>query len=607
MLRSMLGQFGKVIKENPITFTLNLVFSAGKIASEIIPPLEFVNGIESLAEGDEDNAIKHLLIFAAVWTASSLIPLLQTKLLIPRGTELGSNLTLEAGKAFFNMPKEIVDPNKGESYKFVNQYGGSAQPGGVAHSLLPVTNDVVTSLAEMAALNAFMWYKLGEVTWLSSLQTALFIASLGPMAKKIADGVIGFIEDLYKGFSHAIVFANGYESNILCNQQEEALKRFHSYLLEKLNPSTQRYLNINLNSLSVPAILGGSILISQLVYAVKKDLLTPSEFILLIFYSRSLTLSTEKLTQRLIEGISSFGLFYTIMQYIAQGTIPNAKEFHVRSKKADIVIDKISYTYPNSKKQIFNELSLNIKPRQVVALTGLNGTGKSTLFQMLYGFAKPDKGQIRMGGSDIAELNPNSLRAACAIIPQDPPILPGTFRHNIKCNYPDATEEDVLTVMKATGLSPKFSPDKVIEFSFKGPEISGGEKQRLVIARTLLAIKKGKIKYLFCDEGVAALDQQGKDFILSNLKKIIEKHHLTTFIITHDLGEMQKYISFDEVLNLNELNKQDKKSLKHSANKFKFFQDSPEKSRDTDSRKEEKMPMEDLASSDNPILIAPPN
>lgn len=568
----MFGQIGNAVKRNPLGSTFVFSLSAFGIATKILAPEAFAEAIEQLGERDNNEAFNYLAAFIALTCFSEIAPLIQYKLIIPGGTGLGERTISQAMKSFFNIPKVAVDPRTGESHPFVPEgFGGVFQPGGVVHNTLPVTMDIVTSVSELIAINAYMGYRLGNVAWLTLAQTMFSLISTGPMAKIISTGVISFIEQLYKGFSLSIVFANGYVTNIICNQQKKASDELHSFVVNKLIPSTKKYLNINANALMVPHVIGALILLAQCYYATEDDSLTPSEFILLMLYSLTITRSSEKLVQKLIEGISSYGLFYNTTKYISQGLTPNIKEFQV-PEKADIVINKISYKHPKANKKLFKDLSINVRAGQVVALTGGNGTGKSTLFEMLTCLIHPDKGEILLGGQNIAELESNSVRSTFAILEQEPSIKEGSFADNIRCQYLNATDEEILGVMIETGLDKQFTPDTVIKFDHKGAILSGGEKQRLIIARALLAIKLGDIKYLFFDEAVSALDEAGKSTLLQLLNKVIREKNITTVMITHELAYMKKYIDFDKEIDLTEL----KLSAKQHANLYTFFANRPE-------------------------------
>ena len=164
---------------------------------------------------------------------------------------------------------------------------------------------------------------------------------------------------------------------------------------------------------------------------------------------------------------------------------------------------------------------------------GPSGCGKTSLIKLLYRFYDIDSGEILIDGQNIKDVKQESLREEMAIVPQECVLFDDTIYNNVKFSRPSASKEEVLKAMKFAQL------DKIIErfpnkedtiVGERGVKLSGGEKQRVSIARALLADKK----ILVLDEATSALDSETEQEIQEALKKLMEGR--TTIIIAHRLS-----------------------------------------------------------------------
>ena len=177
---------------------------------------------------------------------------------------------------------------------------------------------------------------------------------------------------------------------------------------------------------------------------------------------------------------------------------------------------------------ILNDISLKIKPGELVSILGPSGSGKTTLLNMILGLSDPSSGQIIFEGTDITSLPYN--KRGFNIVFQDYALFPNlTARENINYglrNFPDrSTSEEVEALIQLLGLAEHL--DKDIE------SLSGGQKQRVALARTLVM----KPKILLLDEPLSALDGVIKESIKERIRLIARELKLTTIIVTHDPEE----------------------------------------------------------------------
>ncbi|MBU0911390.1 MAG: ATP-binding cassette domain-containing protein, partial [Gammaproteobacteria bacterium] len=182
---------------------------------------------------------------------------------------------------------------------------------------------------------------------------------------------------------------------------------------------------------------------------------------------------------------------------------------------------------------ILNGLSFVVEPGQKLAIVGASGAGKSTIARLLYRFYDIQSGSICIDGQDLRDVTQSSLRQSIAIVPQDTVLFNTSIRENIRYGKPDASEAEVDQVIKLAHLDsfiqslPQGDQTLVGE---RGLKVSGGEKQRIAIARVLL---KGSPILIF-DEATSALDSHSEAAILKALRELA-KHH-TSVVIAHRLS-----------------------------------------------------------------------
>jgi len=208
---------------------------------------------------------------------------------------------------------------------------------------------------------------------------------------------------------------------------------------------------------------------------------------------------------------------------------PGAKKLVIKKGVIDFV--DVSFTY--GRRQIFEHFNLHIKENEKVALVGHSGSGKTTLIRLLKRFYDIDSGKILIDGSDIKEFSQMSVRSETGIVPQECVLFDDTIYNNIKFANPSASREEVLRAIAFAQL------DKVIErfpqkertiVGERGVRLSGGEKQRVSIARAILANKK----VLILDEATSALDSQTEHEIQKDLQALLKGR--TAIIIAHRLS-----------------------------------------------------------------------
>ncbi|MBE7637430.1 ATP-binding cassette domain-containing protein [Sneathiella sp. P13V-1] len=218
---------------------------------------------------------------------------------------------------------------------------------------------------------------------------------------------------------------------------------------------------------------------------------------------------------------------------------PNAQP--LKDGKGEIVFDKVSFGY-DDKRQILHDISFTVKPGSKVAIVGPSGAGKSTISRILFRFYDVNEGSVTIDGEDIREVQQASLRQAIGIVPQDTVLFNDTIAYNVGYGRPDATDEEIKEAAQLASIDTFIEklPDGFDTMvGERGLKLSGGEKQRVAIARTIL--KRPRI--LLFDEATSALDTRTERDIQQSLKEVSKGR--TTLVIAHRLSTV---VDADEIL-----------------------------------------------------------
>jgi ATP-binding cassette subfamily B protein len=210
---------------------------------------------------------------------------------------------------------------------------------------------------------------------------------------------------------------------------------------------------------------------------------------------------------------------------------PNARPLQVPAAP-DVQFDRVSFAY-QPERAILHDVSFTVPAGTTTALVGASGAGKSTLSRLLFRFYDVTSGTIRIGGQDIRTVTQHSLRSTIGIVPQDTVLFNDTLRYNVAYGRPDARDDEIDAAASAAQLErfiaglPQGWQTNVGE---RGLKLSGGEKQRVAIARMLL--KNPPV--LLLDEATSALDSRNEAAIQDALKSVARDR--TTLVIAHRLS-----------------------------------------------------------------------
>jgi len=209
---------------------------------------------------------------------------------------------------------------------------------------------------------------------------------------------------------------------------------------------------------------------------------------------------------------------------------PNAQE--LPTCQGEVRFNDVKFSY-DPRKPALNGLDFQCRPGTTTALVGESGGGKSTVFRLLFRFYNLGGGSIQIDGHDVKDITIDSLRRHVGVVPQDTVLFNETLMYNLKYARPSATDEEVHDACRAASIHEKilnFPDGYKTRVGERGLKLSGGEKQRVAIARTIL--KDPRI--ILLDEATAALDTETEQHIQLALDKLSQGR--TTLVIAHRLS-----------------------------------------------------------------------
>ncbi len=204
----------------------------------------------------------------------------------------------------------------------------------------------------------------------------------------------------------------------------------------------------------------------------------------------------------------------------------------LKVSRGEIDFNEISFNY-NNRNRLFKKLNLKIYPKQTIAIVGRSGCGKTTLVKLLYRLYNLSSGSIKIDGTNIADVQQESLRNEMSIVPQEAILFDDTIYNNVKFAKQSATKEEVFAAMRYAHLDEfvKNLPNKYDTIvGERGVKLSGGQKQRVSIARAILANKK----ILVLDEATSSLDSETEHQIQVALGRLMKDR--TSIVIAHRLS-----------------------------------------------------------------------
>lgn len=291
-------------------------------------------------------------------------------------------------------------------------------------------------------------------------------------------------------------------------------------------------------------IIGESIVLAISTYLVYKDIIKVGS---LIFY-QLLFVSTFTSLSNIYKLLPDWALIKESLTSLNELDVLKSEKLILSdfNFNGNIELQNVYFTYNLKSKPILKDFSLNISKGDFISIEGVNGSGKTTLLKILYGYLKPCSGNVFFDGVQIDNLSLDSLRKSISIVNQEFLLISDSIRNNITLHNNKITPQEIDDILELVGLRSLVNnlPNGVDEIvGYNGKNLSGGEMQKVAIARALVR----KPRLLIFDEITNHLDQESQKTILNIITSLRGK--VTILFVSHS---NQTNLDFDKIVNLNE-------------------------------------------------------
>ena len=401
---------------------------------------------------------------------------------------------------------------------------------------MAVLNSIPTAV-ELLMISCLVAYYFGWIYVLVVLATVLLYVWFTFVASERRIAIRRDMNDSdTEAHSKAVDSLLNYETVKYFGNEELEAKRFDASIARYVKAAIRTYTSLGVLNTGQAIIFTIGTVICMLLAArdVTRGTLTVGDFVMINAILMQLYVPLNfmgmvyrEIKQGLIDIETMFALLHEPAEIVDR---PGAKTLRVR--KGEITFENVSFAY-DPERPILKNVSFEVPAGKMVAIVGPSGAGKSTISRILFRFYEISRGKVLIDGQNIRDVTQTSLRAAIGMVPQDTVLFNDTIEYNIRYGKPDASSAEVRQAARLAQIHefivtlPQGYDSLVGE---RGLKLSGGEKQRVAIARTIL--KSPPI--LMLDEATSALDSHTEKEIQDALERVAENR--TSLVIAHRLS-----------------------------------------------------------------------
>ena len=517
-------------KEHSKLKTSVFIASIGVIAG-IIPYIAASRILVELLKGNEDFKIYSL------WLGIGLLSYILKSFLYSMALSVSHKATFSVLKdvrlrMLEKLPKmplgEIISVPSGNFKQIiVDQVESMEKP--LAHLLPEMTSNLLGSLSIFIYLLFIDW----RMALLSLVSIPVGMLFMGLVMKNYAVQYEGSVKVNREMNSAIIEYVNGIEVIKTFNQDKRSYAKYKDKVI-----ANARYFYEWMKSCQLPVSLSKNISPTTMItvlpfgwYFYISGSLSAEVFISVIILSLGIAGPLLE-TINFVDGLAKIGTIANSINLILEGKEQKHSDREVTIQQYNIDLQNVKFGY-EEEKEILHGISLNIKEGTTVAFVGPSGSGKSTLAKLIAGYWDITEGNINIGGYNLNEIPLKQLYSLTAFVSQDNFLFNESIRENIRMGNPSASDKEVEDIAKKSGchdfiMKMEHGYDTVVGSS--GSHVSGGERQRISIARAML--KNAPIVIL--DEATSYIDPENEVIIKQALSKLIKDK--TVIIIAHRLS-----------------------------------------------------------------------
>lgn len=517
-------------KEHSKLKTSVFIASIGVIAG-IVPYIAASRILVELLKGNEDFKIYSL------WLGIGLLSYILKSFLYSMALSVSHKATFSVLKdvrlrMLEKLPKmplgEIISVPSGNFKQIiVDQVESMEKP--LAHLLPEMTSNLLGSLSIFIYLLFLDW----RMALLSLVSIPVGMLFMGLVMKNYAVQYEGSVKVNREMNSAIIEYVNGIEVIKTFNQDKRSYAKYKDKVI-----ANARYFYEWMKSCQLPVSLSKNISPTTMItvlpfgwYFYISGSLSAEVFISVIILSLGIAGPLLE-TINFVDGLAKIGTIANSINLILEGKEQKHSDREVTIQQYNIDLQNVKFGY-EEEKEILHGISLNIKEGTTVAFVGPSGSGKSTLAKLIAGYWDITEGNINIGGYNLKEIPLKQLYSLTAFVSQDNFLFNESIRENIRMGNPSASDKEVEDIAKKSGchdfiMKMEHGYDTVVGSS--GSHVSGGERQRISIARAML--KNAPIVIL--DEATSYIDPENEVIIKQALSKLIKDK--TVIIIAHRLS-----------------------------------------------------------------------
>jgi subfamily B ATP-binding cassette protein MsbA len=518
-----------------ILFVGLILIIISRLASLVLPGASKYLMDDVIAEGNIEMLKILLIIVGAAIIVQAITSFLLTKILSVEAQRLIAILRAQLQKQILKLPIRFFDNNK-----------SGALVSRIMSDVEGVRNLVGTGLVQLfggiltAVISLFL---LINISPMMTLYVLVPVSIFGFISLK----AFGYIRPIFRERRVINAEVTGRLTETLSgvrvikgfNAEPQEVKTFETGV-EKLFQNVKKSLtSTSLVTSSATFLLGiaSTGIMGIGGYMILDGQLTIGEFLSFTLYLGFMIapiIQMSNIGSQLTEALAGLDRMEEIMNMSPEddGTV---REIKLEKINGEIIFDNVSFAYEEGK-PVLKDISFTAQPGTVTALVGTSGSGKTTIAGIAASFLSPEIGKVTIDGKDMSKVTLKSYRSNLGVVLQDDFLFEGTIQENILFPRPDASEDRLLSAVKAAHVhefTDRLEDGLQTLIGERGIKLSGGQRQRVAIARALLADPK----ILILDEATSNLDTESETFIQESLKELMKGR--TTFVIAHRLSTIR--------------------------------------------------------------------